>query len=103
MSLVSTTTTATTDIRLRAWSFGRNVGTLAQAYLALELGNDDAVAVFAALSRNEWGVKAAFADGLKGVNIELRDPTTGITKVLTGRPVVLPARRRPVAANGGTI
>jgi hypothetical protein len=100
-----TTTQATeTDIRIAAWAFGRKVTGMGHAYRLLEAGHADAVRVFAALQRNEWGVKAAFADGLNGVDITARaDAVT--TVAWTGgdkypEPLI---RRTIVAANGGTV
>lgn len=98
------TTAETTDIRMEAWNLGRN-HSITEAYALLENGHPVAVRVFKALSRNEWGVKAAWTDGLKGVNVSLgRNPRTGVTTELTGQRLVMPARRtHGVAANGGTI
>lgn len=104
------TTNQTTDIRIDAWAFGRNAGSLTAAYTALENADERAVRVFAALRRNEWGVEAAFKSGVRGENIEARDPRNPtVTVAFTAGGVsssptfTTRTARRGVAANGGTI
>lgn len=92
----------TTDIRMEAWGLAR-AQSQAECYRLLERGDAVAVRVFAALARDEWGVRAAFADGARGVNIDLTDPRTGVTTRLTGTRRPMPPVRRAPAANGGTI
>lgn len=98
-------TSSTSDIRITAWSFGRRAGSLTKAYRLLEAQDATAEAVFSALERDEWGVKAAFRDGLDGVNIEATHGVT--THVWTGGTpypeAAFAVRRRIVAANGGTV
>lgn len=103
---MTTTTTATTatDIRIAAWAFGRKVTSMAHAYRLLEARHDVAVRVFAALEANEWGVKAAFADGLRGVDITAKaDAVTTIAYTAGDKYPEPIMRTRGVAANGGTI
>jgi hypothetical protein len=96
-------TPMSTDIRIEAWNLGRT-NTAAECYTRLERGDTVAERVFAAMRRNEWGVEAAWKDGLRGVNIETTDSRTGITTARTGRRAPMPVRRTVnVAANGGSI
>jgi hypothetical protein len=95
---------AETDIRVAAWAFGRKVTSLGHAYRLLEAGQDEAVRVFAALSHNEWGVQAAFRDGLAGVDITARRDAVTTVAWTAGAKYPEPARRSTVvAANGGTV
>lgn len=59
----------TEDIRLEAFRLGRKTRSMAAAFRLLEAGDEQAVRVFAALSRDEWGTKAAMADGIAGVDV----------------------------------
>lgn len=92
-----TTTQNTQDIRIEAWNFGRT-NTLAECYSLLENADPIAARVFAALRRNEWGVEAAWKDGLKGVNIVATNPRTGNQVAFTGRRVGMTAAERAAAS-----
>lgn len=91
----------TSDIRLEAWNLGRT-NTAAECYTRLERGDEIAVRVFAAIERNEFGVKAAWLDGLRGVNIEIGSGVERTSLVGHRHPMPV-ARSGRVAANGGSV
>lgn len=88
------TTTQTTDIRITAWALGRRAGSWKAAFRYLENGQADAVAVFAALERNEWGVREAIADGIDGLDITVQaDPVTQVAFTGPALQGMVPLRR----------